>query len=86
MKATLTIQNADAAKILVAARIKGVKLGARTPIGTEESLLEVDFKNPADLYEMGRKMTQVKGNEFDAILKAEAEKAAAAQAAAAKKK
>lgn len=82
MKATLTVQN-DAVlfkKIYVAARIKSVKLGSRTTIA-DKSLLEVDFKNPTDLYEMGLLVSTVSGNEFDEQL---AKEKAAADARAAK--
>ena len=78
MKGTIKIADDDSKKIYVAARIHGVKLLAKTSIGANQSLLEVDFRDPANLFEMGKTFTTVKGTEFDAQLKAEAEKAAAA--------
>lgn len=80
MKAVLKIQNTDGKKLYVAAKINSVKLGERTDIGNDQSLLSVDFRDPANLFEMGKSFATVKGNEFDAQLKAEAEKAAAAKA------
>jgi len=86
-KATLTILNVDAKKLYVASRIKGVKLGLRTPIGPDESLIEVDFRDPKNLYETGVLMSNVKGTEFDAADAEQKKKAdeAKAKAAAAKK-
>lgn len=77
MKATYKASNKDAKKLIVAGRINSVKIGERLDIGNETSLFSLDFRTPVDLIEFGKSLATVSGTEFDAQIKAEAEKAAA---------
>lgn len=74
-KATLTIKNADGKKLYVAAKLAKVRLGPRTPISKDESLIEVDYRDPENLVLLGRKLENVVGNEFDALIAEEEKKA-----------
>lgn len=89
MKTTVRIPKSESKKLYVSSRINKVKLGEVAPFGTDEVMIELDYKEGSDLIAVGRMLDKVTGNEFDA---ADAKAAAAkadrekAQAAAAGKK
>lgn len=84
MKTTVRIVKAEAKKLYVASRINKVKLGEPSAFGTDEIMIDVEYKDGADLIAVGRMIDKVSGNEFDAA-DAKAKAAADAKAKAAKK-
>ena len=66
MKTTIKIANADIKKLAVAGTVNNVIVKDRKKIGTDLSLVELQFKSPADLFETGRLINTVTGNELDA--------------------
>ncbi len=73
-KAKLKIAKTDLKKLKVAANFSGVKLGDGISAGNNV-ITEVNFRNPADLVELGRYMETVAGTELDAAADAAAEAA-----------
>ena len=63
--AAISVKKADLKKVLCAAKIKSVKAKSLLVLpGDKELLLEVDFKNPADLYELGKMEGTLTGTEY----------------------
>lgn len=85
MKATIRIANEDRNKLAVAAHVQNAKVtgGKKFP---QFTLVEVDVKNPADLFEMGANYKAFLGNELEEVTAASpAEQAAPAAKVAGKK-
>lgn len=74
MKGTIKVKSIDGKKLAVSATVNNVKLIKRTVIG-DSSMIEVDFRSPADLFETGRLIDHVTGNELDVVEQPVAEKA-----------
>lgn len=85
MKTTFRINKSEAKKLYVASRINKVKLGEPSAFGTDEIMVDLEYKDGADLIATGRMIDKVTGNEFDAA-DAKAKAAAEAKAKEAAKK
>ena len=80
MKATIKFPNTLRKKVAVAAKVENVKITNQHKVG-ELTMLEVDTRDPANLFNMGMLVTSVQGDEFQ-----EAETAQAAVTEAPTKK
>ena len=77
MKTTIRINKNEAKKLYVAARTNKVKLGDVIPFGSDDVMVDVEYKDAADIFAAGRLIDKVSGTEYDAAdAKAEAAKAA----------
>lgn len=63
-KATIKIKAADAKKLIVAASVNSIKITGSKKIA-DENIVELDFRNPKDLFEAGRLIDRVTGSEYD---------------------
>ena len=63
-KAVIKIDNADGKKAYVALTACNIDIKDRKKIG-EKSILELNVRNPADLFEAGQLFTKVTGNEIE---------------------
>lgn len=74
-RATHKINKAEFKKLLTACRINDVKvLPEPQAIPGDKLIVELDYRTPSALIDMGVSLAQVTGNEFDAIDKAKADK------------
>jgi hypothetical protein len=78
MKATIKIKLEDLKKLKVAGTVNQVEIRGGKKIGAEMSLVELSYRTPESLFETGRMIDKVVGNELDETpeeTKAKAEKA-----------
>lgn len=63
-KATIKIKASDAKKLIVASTVHSIKITGSKKIA-DENIVELDYKNPKDLFEAGRLIDRVSGTELD---------------------
>lgn len=79
-KIQLNIPASEKAKFEVAAHFSGININEAVAVGNE-IVIEATYRTGNQLLDCGRRMTQVKGDELDALKKARAEKAKEAEKA-----
>lgn len=71
MKGTIKVANVDGKKLIVACAVNDITIKDRKKIGADMSLIELSYKTPASLVDMGRLIDKVSGNELDEAPKEE---------------